>query len=411
MPLLSIARIFTTLLSLALLGTAGYLIWSWAEGEWIQRPGGLSEHVREDWRLWTGLGLLAWSFLGRIVLLPLLARRDTRPPTRPERSQGRTVTGYSGATLYVEEHGPAGAPTIIFTHGWGMDSTLWHYAKRDLADRFRIVLWDLPGLGKSRAAPGGVKLTAFAADLAALMEASGRRRHVLVGHSIGGMTIQTLVKEHPELLDRVAGIVLLNTTHTNPLRTMILSKPLRALQKPVIEPLMHLTRWLHPLVWLSKWQSYLSGSAHLAHRLGFGRYVTRSQLDHVTLLSTRNPPAIEAQGNLAMMNWDATGAMGRTRIPVLAIGGDMDIVTKLEASRAIVQDSPRGRLEVVEGANHLGPVECADLYNELIANFTLSVQPAVSADGRPSRAVERETFASPDDYESPFPDLPTNTAH
>ncbi|HEY8615997.1 alpha/beta hydrolase [Phenylobacterium sp.] len=403
MPLLSILRFFTTLLSLLILGAAGYLLWTWYQGDWVRDAAGVPHTVREDWRLWTGLGLLAWSALGRFVMLPLLARRDERP-SRPERGEGQEIAGASGATLYVERHGRADGPPIIFTHGWGMDSTFWSYAKADLGDRFNLTLWDLPGLGKSRARQVG--LPAFAADLATLLEASGRRPVVLVGHSIGGMTIQTLVRDRPELADRIAGVVLLNTTYTNPLRTMILSGLLRALQKPVIEPAMRLTKVLHPLVWLSKWQSYFSGSSHLAHRFGFGRYVTRSQLEHVTLLSTRNPPAVEAAGNLAMLHWDATGAMARFRRPVLVIGGDMDIVTKLEANREIADTAAQGELFVVEGANHLGPMERADLYNRLIADFALAVQPAVHADlprERPAGIPPAETDRSFDADRPPLP--------
>jgi pimeloyl-ACP methyl ester carboxylesterase len=382
MPLLSILRLLTTLLSAAILAGAAYLLWSWQQGDWVRDAAGAPVRLREDWRLWTGLALLAWSFLGRLAMLPLLARPDQRP-TLPERGEGQEIEGASGATLYVERHGHAAGPPIIFTHGWGMDSTFWFYAKRDLANRFSLTFWDLPGLGRSRAREVG--LSAFASDLARLLEISGRRPVVLVGHSIGGMTIQTLVRDRPDLVDRIAGVVLLNTTYTNPLKTMVMSGLLRALQKPVIEPALRLTRLLHPLVWLSKWQSYMSGASHLAHRFGFGRHVTRSQLDHVTLLTTRSPPAVEAAGNLAMLHWDATGAMAGLRRPLLVIGGDRDIVTKLEANREIADNAAQGELHIVPDVNHLGPMERADIYNRLIADFALAVQPAVAAD-MPSRA-------------------------
>lgn len=213
---------------------------------------------------------------------------------------------------------------------------------------------------------------------------------MLVGHSIGGITIQTLIRDHPDIQQRLAAIVLLNTTHTNPLRTMVFSGLMRTLQRPLLEPAMKLMMALHPLVWAMKWQSYLSGSAHLAHRLGFGRYVTRSQLEHATLLSTRNSPRVQARGNLAMFHWDATGALARLRIPCLVIGGDKDIVTKLEGNQAIARSSELARLEVVEGANHMGPMERADLYNDLIADFTLQVQPSATIDVGPPKAVEAD---------------------
>jgi pimeloyl-ACP methyl ester carboxylesterase len=73
------------------------------------------------------------------------------------------IVSPTGSSLYVEMDGPAGAPTIVFTHGWGMNSTFWRYAKLDLGDRFRLVLWDLPGLGRSRTGDRkSVSLEAFA---------------------------------------------------------------------------------------------------------------------------------------------------------------------------------------------------------------------------------------------------------
>lgn len=367
MPLTTLLRIPFTLLSWAILATAAYFLWSWYDGEWVWGAGGELERARDDWRLWGGLALLAWSFLGRWIVLPLVTRPD-RDPTRAERGEGRLIAGDSGSQLFVETEGPEKAPALLLTHGWGLDSTIWSYLRRDLSRRFRLTAWDLPGLGRSRAG-ADVSLSAFAADLRGLVEKAGRPV-VLVGHSIGGMTIQTLARDHPQLFGRqVAGVVLINTTHTNPLETMALSGLAKALRWPVLEPMLRLTIWLKPLAWLSAWQSYLSGSAHLANRFGFGAYVTRSQLEHTTLLATRNDPAIQARGNLAMFRWDAGAGLANIKVPTLVIGGDADLVTRLEASRDIVATAPAATLQVVEKVNHMGFLERSDLYNQAIAAF------------------------------------------
>lgn len=377
MPLLFLAGLGFGLLPFVLLGSAGYLAWGWYQGEMVQDANGTLQRLREDWRLWTALALVGWAFLGRFVIPLLLARADT-DPTRPERGAGETINGPGGASLYVERHGDLTAPPMILIHGWGMDSTIWFYAKRRLARQFHLIIWDLPGLGRSTAKSGeAVDLSSFAADLKAIVGLADGRPVVLVGHSIGGMTIQTLARDDPAFFNRaVAGVVLLNTTHTNPLETMILSGLVKALRRPVLEPVMRLAIWLQPLAWLAAWQSYLSGSAHMANRLGFGRYVTRSQLEHTTLLATRNPPGILARGNLAMFRWDATQALPGIRPPVLVIAGDKDIVTKLQASETISSAIPDARLQVVEGVNHMGFLERAEIYNEAIAAFAASVQPA-----------------------------------
>ncbi|MEZ2224331.1 hypothetical protein [Rhizobium sp. RCC_161_2] len=98
----------------------------------------------------------------------------------------------------------------------------------------------------------------------------------------------------------MAGIVLFNTTYTNPLRTVVLSPLFRLLRWPLIEPALWLQIILMPIAWLMSWQSYLSGWTHLTARLGFGRHATRSQLGRVAWFMTVNSPSIQARGDLAM---------------------------------------------------------------------------------------------------------------
>lgn len=372
MPLLIVVRFLFGLLSLVLLGLAAYLLWNWYQGDLVRQADGDIVRIRTDWVLWLGGFLALLSVLGRLPLVWLLARADT-DPSKPLRADGSMLASATGAQLYVEQQGNPGAPVVILTHGWAMDSTIWYYAKRDLARDFRVISWDLPGMGKSKpATPSAIGLSEFAQDLRSVMALAGDRPVVLVGHSIGGMTIQTLANQDPAFFNRhVAGTVLVNTTYTNPLKTMILSPLAQAIRWPLLEPLMRLAILLQPLVWLSAWQSYLSGSAHLANRIGFGKYVTRSQLEHTTLLSTRNAPGNINRGNLAMFRWDATRAMARINTPLLVLSGAMDIVTKPEAGQTIARDHANGIGRIIDGVNHMGFLEKAPTYNEAIATFAM----------------------------------------
>ncbi len=371
MPLILIARFLTSCLSLFILAAAAYLAWTWYDGEWVRTVDGLV-HIRHDWRLWTAVGLLAWSVLGGIIVKPLLAKPDT-DPLDTARSNGTIIAGANGAALYVERHGKPGAPCLILTHGWGMDSTIWGYSKRDLSKHFEVIVWDLPGTGKSHPGTKGVHLSEFASNLAAVLAWSGQEKVVLVGHSIGGMTTQTFARDYPALFDKhVAGVILVNTTYRNPLHAMILEPLAVAVRFPLVEPIMFLTKWLTPLAWLSAWQSYLSGSAHLANRIAFGKSVTRSQLGHTTLLSTRNSPGHQAQGNLSMFRWDATGALGNHEAPVLILAGSIDILTRAEKSYELAAQTPSAVVHEINGANHMGFLEQHDIYNREIESFARS---------------------------------------
>lgn len=379
MPLLPVARFLAALMSWAVLGGALYLLWTWFQGVDVVDDDGLHT-VRETWRAGLGLALLGWSVLGRYPTLLLLGRRDV-DPSAAVRADGERIKGAAGSDLYVETHGEG--PTLLLTHGWGLDSTVWGYARRRLSGRFRVVVWDLPGLGRSRLARNRVDLRDMADELRGLLLAAPGPV-VLVGHSIGGMILQTLARDHPAVVNqRVSGMVLLNTTYTNPLRTMILSR-LATAARPLLTLGARFTIALEPLAWLGAWQGYFSGSAHAANRLGFGRHVTRSQLDHVSLLTARNRPGVQARGNLAMFDWDSGDALSRVTCPVLIISDDSDIITRPEAGARLAALAPAARLAVVEGGNHLGFLALAERYNTLIAEF-----------------AEAVTAAEPDPYVAP----------
>ncbi len=372
------------LASLAALAAGGWLVWSWID----HRDSILAtEWQRDDRWLYAGLALLALSVLGRPVVLFLAARRGP-PDARLDRAAPVLVTGPDGAVLRTERYGRRDGPTLVFTHGWGMDSTIWREAKDQLSDRFRLVFWDLPGLGRSsQPRDGRYAVERLAEDLRAIVADCGGPV-VLVGHSIGGMIVQTLCARHPEMLGRqVAGIVLENTTHTNPLNTLILAPLWRALRRPVIEPMMRLDIRLQPVVWLMAWHGYLSGSTQLAMRLaGFGSRPTRAQLDHASLLVTRNPPGVQAKGNLAMFRWGVTEALPAIDVPTLVLIGGRDIVTLPSAGELIAGALPAARAARIARAGHMGPVECGRDYNDALAAFALQAL-APSAAPRTERAA------------------------
>ena len=375
MPIIVLPRALMSLVSLLILALAAYLIWSWFNGYELRDVDAVRRHVHgASWRLYAGGLLLAWSLLGRFVVLAFMPVGADEP--REERSAAQTLTAPDGAVLHVETTGRPSGPTIILTHGWGLNSTAWWYTKHALQSRFRVVTWDLPGLGRSKPPRDGrFTIDRFAQALGTVVDSVGDGPVVLVGHSIGGMTTQTFWRAcSPATRAKVSGVVLVDTTYKDPIQTMWLSPLWRALRWPVIEPMMWLTIALSPLVWLSSWQSYLSGSAQLVMRLtGFGRHATRGQVDFAARLACKGTPGVQAKGNLAMFRWDATEAPPTVPVPVLVLTGLKDIVTPPAAGRTIASLSSRGELRLMNGAGHMGFMERAEAYNQAIATFAQNV--------------------------------------
>lgn len=110
---------------------------------------------------------------------------------------------------------PDGAPTVVFSHGVALSLDSWHFQRAALRGRYRLVLWDQRGHGRSARGPeGSATITRIGADLAAVIEAVAPAGPlVLFGHSMGGMTVMSLAKQRPELFEgRAIGVGLISTS-------------------------------------------------------------------------------------------------------------------------------------------------------------------------------------------------------
>ncbi|MBD2101909.1 alpha/beta fold hydrolase [Leptolyngbya sp. FACHB-261] len=84
-----------------------------------------------------------------------------------------------------------GEQTIVFAHGFGSDQTAWRHQVAAFKDRYRIVLFDHVGAGKSDFAAYSPRryssLYSYAEDLLDLCAELKLRQCTLVGHSVSGM--------------------------------------------------------------------------------------------------------------------------------------------------------------------------------------------------------------------------------
>ena len=140
------------------------------------------------------------------------------PPGEPS-----SVTADDGVRLSCEEIAPADgaepALTVVLVHGFALDRRTWHFQRRALAERVdpavRQVLYDQRSHGRSeRASKESCTLEQLGHDLDAVLRTLAPEGPlVLVGHSMGGMTIMALAEQRPELFaERVAGVALVATS-------------------------------------------------------------------------------------------------------------------------------------------------------------------------------------------------------
>ncbi|WP_253290080.1 alpha/beta fold hydrolase [Verrucosispora sioxanthis] len=121
--------------------------------------------------------------------------------------------------LHVETAGPTDAEvTAVLLHGWTLDGRSWHRqlaAVREAFGSVRVVTYDARGHGRSSCmALPTATLAQLGDDLAAVLDTVAPTGPVvLVGHSMGGMTIMEYAHRHPDHFSRrTAGLVFVSTT-------------------------------------------------------------------------------------------------------------------------------------------------------------------------------------------------------
>jgi pimeloyl-ACP methyl ester carboxylesterase len=111
-----------------------------------------------------------------------------------------------GIALAYEVHG-AGAPALVFVHGWSCDRSYWRNQLGHFAQSHRVVALDLAGHGESGAGRRDWTMSAFGRDVTAVVDHLGLDDAVLIGHSMG---VDVVVEAALELPGRVRGLVLVD---------------------------------------------------------------------------------------------------------------------------------------------------------------------------------------------------------
>ncbi len=124
-----------------------------------------------------------------------------------------------GAQLHVRVYGDPSAPAIVFSHGWTCSADYWTPQINAFAENYSVIVYDQRGHGRSDVGSTPLGPDVLADDLAAVLAAtvSEDNKAVLVGHSMGGMSIMAWAGSYPQQVDRLISAVLLASTATDSL--------------------------------------------------------------------------------------------------------------------------------------------------------------------------------------------------
>ncbi|MCM4079843.1 alpha/beta fold hydrolase [Paractinoplanes hotanensis] len=334
------------------------------------------------------VGVLAAGLATAFAVERVLVRRSVNAPGDPHLDEPfgdqpfdseLTVTAADGTELHVEivePTQPGPQPTIVFVHGFALDMGTFYFQRKALTEQgdHRLVFYDQPGHGRSsRLQSGDYDIAALGKSLAAVLDATVPDGHIiLVGHSMGGMTIMAFAEQYPEWFGRrVTGVVLMSTSAGLIDKTRLGLPTLVARASAPFFPLWGKAAHLggtkidrarvvsSDLAWL------------LTRRYGFGEPKPSPSL--VTFVESMNSKtSVETLTKYlrTLYTHNRFPALSALRgVPVLVIVGTKDYLTPVTHSEEILRRLPEAELVKVDNSGHVVMLEKADEVNAALLPF------------------------------------------
>jgi pimeloyl-ACP methyl ester carboxylesterase len=291
------------------------------------------------------------------------------------------VTTPDGVPLAVREVGPADAPmTVVFAHGFCLRMAAFHFQRARLAQQWgpqvRMVFYDQRGHGQSgEAAPESYTVTQLGQDLEVVLKVTAPRGPVvLVGHSMGGMSVMSHARQHPQRYGgHIVGVALIASAAEG------LSKfPLgEILENPALEGARTVVRHAPKLVHRGR-----AAAARVLRPIlraaSYGDiHVSRSVVAFSEQMIHETPVTTLVEFLRALEMHDEAAALPTlAKVPALIVCGDEDQLTPRQASEAMATALPNADLVVVGGAGHLIQLERPEVVNDALVRLVERATPS-----------------------------------
>jgi pimeloyl-ACP methyl ester carboxylesterase len=291
------------------------------------------------------------------------------------------VTTPDGVPLAVREAGPVNAPlTMVFAHGFCLRMGAFHFQRKRLGEHWgpyvRMVFYDQRGHGQSgEADPETYTLTQLGKDLETVLQTvAPRGMIVLVGHSMGGMTVLSHARQFRlQYGRRIVGAALISSAAEGVSRS-----PLgEILKNPALEAVRFSARSAPKLMHRGRNVSRsLIGPILRAASFSDLR-VSRSLDAFSQRMMNGTPIATMVEFLHALEVHDETaGLWTLLRIPTLIACGDHDLLTPDEYSRRMAASLPQSELVIVAGASHLALLDKPDAINDGLIRLVNRAMPS-----------------------------------
>ncbi len=303
------------------------------------------------------------------------------------RGEVGTARSVDGVGLYVDVDTPEGFDperdlTVIFSHGYSLNHRTWHYQRAALRGQARLVFWDQRAHGESeRGTPESHNIDQLGLDLDAVINhVAPVGPLVLVGHSMGGMTVMSLAASNPALFSaRVAGVGLLGTSSGGMAEVPLgMPAPIARLAHRYAPSLVPTLIRRRDLIEASRRRTS-DLSMLLARRYSFGSPVSPEVAQFTLDMINGTPVDVVAEFLPTFDKHDKRAALATMAgLEVLVMVGRDDVMTPVGHSYEIVRRVPHAELVVINETGHMLMLERPEEVNRELLGLLDRAKRAIS---------------------------------
>ena len=255
----------------------------------------------------------------------------------------------NGSKIHYESQGEG--PPLVFVHGLGGTSNIWHAQRVTLSKYCRVVTYDLSGSGRSDKSKRQYSIDGWADELAGLMDHLNIPAATVVGHSMGTVIVQHFAAKYPK-----------RTT------ALVLAGALVELGPPGKEAFTKRAETVEREGMIGVADLVLGGALSAGSR---ERNLALTGMVREMLLA--NEPLCYASHCRALIGGSAKADQERITCPTLLVVGDQDPVTPLALQRQIGAAIKNSRIRIVPNTAHLTMLESPEMFNSIVLDFLAAI--------------------------------------
>lgn len=290
------------------------------------------------------------------------------------------VTTPDGVPLAVREVGPVDAPlTVVFAHGFCLRMGAFYFQRKRLCEewgpRVRMIFYDQRGHGRSgEAPPETYTVSQLGMDLETVLQVIAPRGPiVVVGHSMGGMTVLSHARQYPHHYgSRIVGAALISSAAEG-----VSKSPLgEILENPALNAIRLAARSAPKLVHRGR-NAARSVIGPILRAASYGDFdVSPSVVAFSQKMMHGTPIPTMVEFLHALEVHDETAALPTLgKIPTLVVCGDHDLLTPDEYSRRMADALPNSELIIMSRAGHLVLLGKPDRINDALVRLVRRATP------------------------------------